>query len=122
MDNPCHCPGDIDGNQSIDVDDLLVILADWTTNTNGDIDGNGTTDVDDILLLLSSWGQCPDTRVLNDPFPLPIEAEVATDGVFAVWWAPQFDHDADAQIMFEQFGAIRDDCINNLGMHDPPLP
>ncbi|MCP4758915.1 MAG: hypothetical protein GY894_01405 [Planctomycetes bacterium] len=120
MDNPCHCPGDIDGNQSIDVDDLLVILADWTTNTNGDIDGNGTTDVDDILLLLSSWGQCPDTRVLNDPFPLPIEAEVATDGVFAVWWAPQFDHDADAQIMFEQFGAIRDDCINNLGMHDPP--
>ncbi len=54
---PCPCQGDFDCNQSIDVDDLLHLLASWGTD-GGDVDGNGDTDVDDLLLLISNWGSC----------------------------------------------------------------
>ena len=58
--------------------------------------------------------------VLNNTFELPEPPVVVTDGIFAIWWAPQFDHTDDAPIMFEQFNAVRDDCLLNLGMRDPP--
>jgi len=47
---------------------------------------------------------------------------VFTRGIFAVWWDPQFDHEADAQPLYEILNLIRDDCLNNLGMADPPNP
>ncbi|MBG81448.1 MAG: hypothetical protein CMJ39_12170 [Phycisphaerae bacterium] len=53
----CVCPGDIDGDGSINVNDILIILAGWGT-TEGDITGDQTTDVNDILLALSLWGGC----------------------------------------------------------------
>lgn len=47
---------------------------------------------------------------------------VVTHGIFAVWWDPLFDHGADSQPLFETLSMIRDDCLTNLGMADPPNP
>ena len=51
-------PGDIDGNEGVDVDDVLALLwyvlfpEDYPINAVADFDGNGTVDVDDVLTLL----------------------------------------------------------------------
>jgi len=47
---------------------------------------------------------------------------VFTRGIFAVWWDPKFDHEADAQPLYEILNLVRDDCLTNLGMADPPNP
>jgi len=53
------CPGDIDGDLVIGVEDLLAVIAGWGT-PDGDADGDGTTDVKDVLLVISAWGEsCP---------------------------------------------------------------
>ena len=51
------CSGDIDGDGTVGVDDLLALIGVWGT-PDGDIDGDGTTGVDDLLLLISLWGPC----------------------------------------------------------------
>ena len=53
----CECPGDLDGDGAIDVNDVLAILGGWGTSS-GDITGDQMTDVNDILLALSLWGGC----------------------------------------------------------------
>ena len=60
--------------------------------------------------------------VLKTAFGSLTSLEVATDDIFAVWWDPQFDHHSDAQIIFTQLKRIRQDCLHNLGMADPPNP
>merc|ERR1712223_239679 len=47
---------------------------------------------------------------------------VFTRGIFAIWWDPKFDHESNAQPLFEILNLVRDDCLNNLGMADPPNP
>ena len=49
------CPADLDGDGTIAVNDILVLIAAWQTPA-GDIDGDGTTGVNDILLLLDQFG------------------------------------------------------------------
>jgi hypothetical protein len=55
------CPADIVGNGSVDVTDLLSMLAAWgpCMACPQDIDGNGQVDVNDLLALLAAWGACP---------------------------------------------------------------
>lgn len=54
------CPEDLNGDGTIDFDDLLVLLAAYGANDNGDIDGDGDTDFDDLVALLSAYGSdCP---------------------------------------------------------------
>lgn len=51
-------PGDIDGNETVDVEDVLALLwhvlfpEDYPINAEADFDGNGMVDVDDVLTLL----------------------------------------------------------------------
>ena len=53
------CPGDLNSDDIINVDDLLAVIAGWG-GAGGDADGNGTTNVDDLLLVISEWGsECP---------------------------------------------------------------
>lgn len=52
------CAGDLDENGTVDVDDLLQVLAVFDTSSQGDCDGDKDTDVDDLLLLISAWGPC----------------------------------------------------------------
>ncbi|MCH2136825.1 MAG: FG-GAP-like repeat-containing protein [Phycisphaerales bacterium] len=51
------CPGDINNDQIVDVNDLLLVIAGWGT-AGGDINGDGSTDVEDVLAVISSWGAC----------------------------------------------------------------
>ena len=53
------CEGDIDGNGTVEVTDLLEVIAAWgSSDANADIDGSGTVDVSDLLLVVANWGSC----------------------------------------------------------------
>jgi subtilisin family serine protease len=54
------CP-DINGDDQVDVQDFLDLLAAWGPNPGhaADLDGNGVVGVQDFLLLLAGWGPCP---------------------------------------------------------------
>lgn len=60
--------------------------------------------------------------VLRTVFGDPETLELWTDGIFAVWWEPQFDHADDASLITTQLQSLRRDCLDNLGMLDPPNP
>jgi len=50
--------GDVNGDGAVDVDDLLLLLADWGCNGAGcigDLNGDGETNTADLLLLLADW-------------------------------------------------------------------
>ncbi len=55
------CPGDIDGDGSVGINDLLDLLAAWGPNPGhpADLDGDGAVGTNDILVLLEGWGPCP---------------------------------------------------------------
>jgi hypothetical protein len=51
--------GDVNGDGAVDVDDLLLLLADWGctgAGCVGDLNGDGDTNTADLLLLLADWG------------------------------------------------------------------
>jgi len=72
IDACAECAGDVDFNGSVDVSDLLDVLAAWgscppeCTNRNNrakcppDITGDCIVQVDDLLALLAGWGSCLD--------------------------------------------------------------
>lgn len=58
--NPC--PGDTDGSNDVNIDDLLVVLAEFgtcTDNCDGDVDSNGLVNIDDLLIVIGNFGPCP---------------------------------------------------------------
>jgi hypothetical protein len=63
--SPC-CPGDLSGDQSVDIDDLLECIGQWgvcnaPNGCNADIappGGNGVIDIDDLLTVINGWGTC----------------------------------------------------------------
>ncbi|OJJ19701.1 hypothetical protein BKI52_19405 [marine bacterium AO1-C] len=48
--------------------------------------------------------------------------KVVTDGIFAIWWSPNFDHTKDLATMFTYLNEVRTACLNKYGMSDPPNP
>jgi len=51
------CDGDLDGNQSVDLDDLNLVLTNFGQSTSsGDADGNGKVDLDDLNMVLTNFG------------------------------------------------------------------
>ena len=53
------CPPDVDGSGTVDVDDLLALIAGWGgADPALDINGSGNVDVDDLLILIGAWGPC----------------------------------------------------------------
>ncbi|MCH8345266.1 MAG: hypothetical protein IH983_14950, partial [Planctomycetes bacterium] len=54
------CAADLDGNGSVGILDLLVLLSAWGTNPGhpADFDGDGTVGILDLLTLLANWGPC----------------------------------------------------------------
>ena len=55
------CPADIDGDGTVDTNDILAVLADWSPDCEGcgaDIDGDGAVNVDDLLLVIGGFGPC----------------------------------------------------------------
>lgn len=57
---PPICPGDADGNSTIDFADITAALANFGRPGGvaqpGDADGNGTVNFNDITLILGNWG------------------------------------------------------------------
>ena len=54
-------PGDIDGDGSVGVKDLLILLGDWGPcppkgDCPADLDSDGSVGVKDLLILLGNWG------------------------------------------------------------------
>ncbi len=56
-----ECPGDLTGDDAVDVNDLLTLLALWgpCPSCAADIDDDHVVDVEDLLALLAAWGPCP---------------------------------------------------------------
>ena len=53
------CEGDLDQSGDISVDDLLILLSQYSTCTgdcSGDLDGSGDVGVDDLLILIEFFG------------------------------------------------------------------
>lgn len=63
------CTGDVTGDNVVNVDDLLAVIANWGTCDDvndcppdiapqGNPAGDGVVNVDDLLLVISAWGTC----------------------------------------------------------------
>ena len=63
--DPVPCPGDLDGNDAVDLADLSRLLSNFGTlvgaaRSDGDTDGDGDVDLGDLSFLLSNFGtSCP---------------------------------------------------------------
>lgn len=58
---PAVCPGDLNGDQVVDLSDLAQLLANYGLSGSslpGDIDDSGTVDLSDLALQLSNYGPC----------------------------------------------------------------
>ncbi len=58
--NPMSCSEDINGNGTVEVSDVLLLLSDFGCTsdcTGADVDGDGSVSVADILLLLATFGE-----------------------------------------------------------------
>ena len=55
-----RCHADLNGDSTVDVLDLLVVIQEWgdCTGCAADIDFNGTVDVIDLLEVIAAWGVC----------------------------------------------------------------
>ena len=52
-------PPDVNGDDTVDVLDLLAVLAAWgQSDALEDITGDGIVDVLDLLKVLAAWGPC----------------------------------------------------------------
>ena len=55
------CPADVTGDDTVDVNDILAVIAAWGPcgrDCPADVDGNDTVGVDDILAVIAGWGPC----------------------------------------------------------------
>jgi len=68
----CACPGDIDGNTVVNVNDLLSVVSTWgpcpapcPPRCTADIaplgppQGDCQVNVNDLLAVITTWGPCP---------------------------------------------------------------
>jgi len=55
------CAGDINGDDMVNVIDLLTVINAWgiCDGCNADINEDGYVNVTDLLVIVDSWGVCP---------------------------------------------------------------
>lgn len=60
LEQGCLCPGDANCDGTINIDDLLGVIANFgcTENCEFDADRDGDSDIDDLLSIISHWGSC----------------------------------------------------------------
>jgi len=55
----CECVGDADGDEVVNVNDLLLIVGYWGNDTPfADLNQDGIVDVTDLLIVVGNWGPC----------------------------------------------------------------
>jgi len=53
------CDEDVNGDGSVDVSDILEIIAVWgSDDSNADVNDDGTVNVSDLLAVVAAWGDC----------------------------------------------------------------
>ena len=52
------CGGDFNEDDTVDFNDLQVLLSAWDTSDAGDANYDGMTDFADLLIVTSNWGAC----------------------------------------------------------------
>ena len=53
-----ECPADLNGDASVDGQDLGVLLGNWGAGGATDLNGDGSVDGQDLGILLGAWGPC----------------------------------------------------------------
>ena len=61
---PVLCPADTNGDQVVDVVDLVNVIVDWgctggPPSCSGDVNADGIVDVQDLVMTIVGWGPCP---------------------------------------------------------------
>ena len=57
LDDANSCPEDVDGNNEINIDDLLAVISAFGgSDPDADVDDNGTVNIDDLLAVISAFG------------------------------------------------------------------
>ena len=114
------CPGDTDDNGTVDVKDLMTVLAAWETDdTAADVDGSGVVDVLDLMAVLSGWGPCHDGPYLVEYYntgclQYPPDMMCEEDG---------FEFKVDDQMLFVKhtdalYNCCLDDVVVSLEVED----
>jgi hypothetical protein len=53
------CSADVDGNGSVDAQDLVAVLIAWgRSGGSGDVNGDGAVGIEDLIAVLLAWGPC----------------------------------------------------------------
>ena len=56
---PNDCPSDINGDNNVNVSDLLMVIGVWgETGSSADVNGDGVVNVSDLLMVVGNWGPC----------------------------------------------------------------
>ena len=55
------CPGDLNHDQTVNIDDLFAVLGAWgpCDDCPEDMNLDGVVDIDDLFEILDHWGPCP---------------------------------------------------------------
>lgn len=54
------CPWDVNGDFSVDIDDVFGVLSHWGEGPGQyDVNDDGAVDIDDVFEILANWGPCP---------------------------------------------------------------
>ena len=58
-----ECPGDLDADGEVSVDDLVAVIVEWGCTAPGpcaaDVNADTRVTVEDLIMVLVSWGPCP---------------------------------------------------------------
>jgi hypothetical protein len=54
------CPADVNGDGSVNITDLLAVIASWGAagGNPADVNGDGTVNIADLLGVIAAWGAC----------------------------------------------------------------
>ncbi|HRP62749.1 MAG TPA: GC-type dockerin domain-anchored protein [Phycisphaerales bacterium] len=93
-----YCRADLNGDFIVDVQDLLILLANWGVYSGGDCFSpdfrgtgsnppDGVVDVLDLIFLLGEWGPCP----AIDVTVLTLSEELTEAGLTQQQWTDDYN-------------------------------
>ncbi len=101
------CPGDANSDLRVDVQDIIVVLSNWTPNDLtggfdfpvGDVNYDGSVNAGDLTLIISMWGLGGPTNPHSCyPFGAPLDASpeciasvISQRPSCGGWWDPECD-------------------------------